>query len=183
MPPRLLILALVVAGGCAPDRDTGATLPAQTTHSRSGLVLDPSSLASGDTLGPFRVATADFRRAYDDSVWVGTATFTGEIELAGLYATHHDGEYVGNIPCLYVADSLQGRLPRLAADERAPWLCFPYSEAVVTALGPPPQRRTETTGEGGVAVRLVVDSLLYVYSFSDVFNEAAFVRALPDPTP
>ena len=181
MGPRLLILALAFTGGCAPDRDTSASSPAQALQGQGGLVLDPASLAPGDSVGPFRVATADFRRAYDDSVWVGTATFTGEVELAGLYATHHDGEY--NTPCLYVADSLRGRLPRLAADERDPWLCFPTSVAVVAALGPPPQRRTETTGEGGVAVRVVVNSLLYVYSFSDAFNEATFVRVLPAPAP
>ena len=187
-PYRLLFCAFLALSACRQQRD-GAGDGADTTAATeaveadspdrqdSSSVFDPATLAPGDTMAGLRVTSVSFRRAFEDSVWVGDATFEGEVPVSGRYATHYDcpGVPEACIPCFYADTTSTARLPRLSEDERYAWFCFYNSEEAVAAMGSPAPRRPEP---GGRAAEIVIGRYHYVVAYSDVYNEAVFIREI-----
>ena len=162
-----LIASLIILGACRPEMYDPAQDPPRN-------LIVPDTLQPGDSLLGLHVATIDFRRAFEDSVWVGTAAFEGEVAVSGRYGAHFDCRGVPEmcIPCFYADSSSTLRLPRLSSDERYAWFCFSNPEDVERALGaPPPDSERLAT--------IVIDRYTYIFSFSDVYNEARFVRENP----
>lgn len=170
---RALLLILVLAGCGAAEEP---------------LTFDAETLQEGDIIDGIHATAVDFRRAPGDSMWIGHATFVGEITVSGRYAAHFDCTDAPEIcqPCFYPDSTSADRLPRLEHDERHAWFCFSNPEAAEDALGEPPARRPRPTGiqqqnqyieTEGEERTIVIDRYNYVYTRSDVHNEAEFVHA------
>ena len=181
---RIAILATIVLNGCGSEteqeRGDDARESASGADSASISVpeqilegFDPGDLAVGDSVLGLRVATLDVARAFEDSVWVGSVTFEGEVELRGIYQGHYDYPEVP-APCFHVTDSASvRRLPRFAPDSYSTrmktWFCFENGDEAVAQLGPPDVPREAS---------IVVTDFTAVRYFSDAVASARLVRTL-----
>ena len=178
MKPYLLLLLLMGCSGepHAPRPEGEPPIPAYA-------MFNPDTVAAGDSILGLRVASTDFRRAFEDSVWVGGAAFEGEISVSGLYAAHFDceGDPLACIPCFYADSTSSLRLPRMVGDERYVWFCFNNPSEVEQALGEPLPGGRDGFGRltGGRPANIVIENYRYIVEYSDVFNSADFVSHSP----
>jgi hypothetical protein len=108
----------------------------------------------------------DVRTAFD-STRVGTARFSGLVELSGAKLRHFDSD--SDALCFEADSASAARLPRWAGDERRAWFCFSNRAAAQSALGPPGDSTSAT---------VVIDRLTIHRGLSDEVNSARFVRAV-----
>lgn len=151
-------------------------LPAESTPSAergltgnrvAGIRFDPATITVATKIGGMSLDSIAVRSAYD-STRVGTARFSGVVELSGSKLRHPDSDI--DALC-FEADSVSAaRLPRWEGDERRSWFCFTNRRAAESALGPP--------GDSGRAT-FVIDRLTIHRGLSDEVNSARFVRAIP----
>lgn len=133
--------------------------------------FDPATVATGDTVAGLRVVHVDVERVFEDSVWVGTVHFEGELAVEGVYQAHFDAPEV-NAVCFHVDAGSAMRLPRFLPDTRTrprpiTWFCFSNPEVAVELLGPPEEPR-----HAGI----VVDRYRLVREFTDAWDLAELVR-------
>ena len=176
-----LSLALSACRGSEPEQevetaaaDTLARTPADSPAPDSLLPgFDPGALQVGDTVNGLRVAALDVRRAFEDSVWVGTVKFSGELEVRGVYQGHFDYPEVREA-CFHVTDSVSvRRVPRFGPDAHSTrmktWFCFTNPEEAVAQLGPPDEPRAAT---------VVIDDYMAIRIFSDGWATGRLVRVI-----
>jgi len=152
--------------GAAPDSaQTGD--PRRLTGNRvAGILFDPVGARVGDRIGEMSLDSIDVRTAYD-STRVGTARFSGVVELSGAKLRHFDSD--SDALCFEADSASAARLPRWAGDERRSWFCFTNRAAAQSALGPPGDSTPAT---------VVIDRLTIHRGLSDEVNSARFVRAV-----
>jgi hypothetical protein len=176
-----VLFAVVILGGCsetprtesgAGDTITNQTAPSpvperQLTGNRvAGIRFDPTAVAAGAKVGAMTLDSIAVRTAFD-STRVGTAWFSGSVELSGAKLRHFDADSDGL--CFEADSASAARLPRWQGDERRSWFCFTNRRAAQAALGPP--------GDSARAT-VVIDRLTIHRGMSDEVNSARFVRAL-----
>jgi hypothetical protein len=133
------------------------------------LLLDPA-VGPGVRVGELVVHENALRRASGPEVaWVGQVRFEGAIDLTGEIRPH-PADPESDAVCFFPDDASARRLPRLAGDERYPWMCFENGEEARRLL--PPE------SEGG-ALSVTVENFLYAFSYSDVHNAARLISAEP----
>jgi hypothetical protein len=106
-------------------------------------------------------------RTAHDSTRVGTARFSGAVELSGAKMRHFDSDV--DALCFEADSASAAKLPRWTGDERRAWFCFSNRSTAQQALGPP--------GDS-TAATIVIDRLVIYRGFSDEVNSARFVRAV-----
>jgi hypothetical protein len=105
----------------------------------------------------------DAERTVVDSTLVGSARFSGRVELSGRTLPHFDEDLRSQSVC-FEADSVSAaRLPRWAHDERRPWFCFENRADAERLLGAP--------GTSVDAI-LVIDRLTIQRNLTDAVNSA-----------
>ena len=156
LPAPSTVAATVPAGD--PQRLTGNRV--------AGIRFDPATIKVGDTVGTMRLDSIEVRTAHDSSR-VGTARFSGAVELNGARMRHFDSEV--EALCFEADSASASRLPRWTGDERRSWFCFSNRGAAQRALGPP--------GDSAAAT-ILIDRLTIHRGFSDEVNSARFVRAV-----
>jgi hypothetical protein len=134
---------------------------------RPGIRFDPSTLELGARVGAFTVDSIVARRVLNDTTYVGTARFSGTIELKGWTLRHPDPDLRRVLTCFEADSSSAARLPRWSGDERRAWFCFSNRAEAARALGPPRE---------GVPVTIVVDQFTVHRGLSDEVNSARFIR-------
>jgi hypothetical protein len=174
----LIAAAILVGCGEAPrTRSSGGetasggpdpiAIPRVLTGNRvAGIGFDPTAIAAGTRLGAMSLDSIAVRTAFD-STRVGTAWFSGEVELTGAKLRHFDSD--ADAMCFEADSASASRLPRWRGDERRSWFCFSNRGAARAALGPP--------GDSARAT-IVIDRLTIHRGLSDEVNGARFVRAL-----
>jgi hypothetical protein len=187
---NVMVLACALVGACQPDppenaadettaRDSVSAGTDSVAHTDSLLPgFDPGATQVGDTVLGLRVVARDANRAFEDSVWVGSFVFSGELELRGVYQGHFDYPEV-NVPCFHVTDSASVlRVPRFAADSHSTrmktWFCFTNQERAQELLGSPAEARAAT---------IVVDRYTAQRHFSDTWDSAVLVRVVTVGSP
>ena len=133
----------------------------------AGIRFDPTTIKVGHRVGTMQLDSIQVRTALD-STRVGTARFSGAVELNGAKMRHFDSEV--DALCFEADSASAARLPRWTGDERRSWFCFSNRAAAQRALGPP--------GDSAAAT-IVIDRLTIHRGFSDEVNSARFVRAVP----
>ena len=146
--------------------DTAIPSRKLTGNRVAGIGFDPTAIAARTKLGAMSLDSIAVRTAFD-STRVGTAWFSGEVELSGAKLRHFDSD--ANALCFEADSSSAARLPRWQGDERRSWFCFSNQGAARAALGPP--------GDSANAA-IVIDRLAIHRGLSDEVNSARFVRAL-----
>jgi hypothetical protein len=175
-----LLLATVIFAGCGETRRTQSrtgdsiaiekphpTPPPQvlTGNRVAGIRFDPTGITAGTRLGSMSLDSIAVRTAFD-STRVGTAWFSGAVELSGAKLRHFDSD--SDALCFEADSASAARLPRWEGDERRSWFCFSNRTAAQAALGPP--------GDSARAT-VVIDRLTIHRGLSDEVNSARFVRA------
>jgi hypothetical protein len=173
----ILACAIIVACTEKPGTQTGdSNLPAPpdsavparvlTGNRVAGIRFDPTAVATGARLGAMTLDSITVRTAFD-STRVGTAWFSGNVELSGAKLRHFDSDV--DALCFEADSASAARLPRWEGDERRPWFCFSNRRTAKAALGPP--------GDSARAT-IVIDRLIINRGMSDEVNSARFARAL-----
>jgi hypothetical protein len=179
---RIIVIALLALAGCGsePEQERADDPPATIPDTVSTPVpepmlggFDPGALAVGDSVLGLRVASMDVARAFEDSVWVGSVTFEGELGLRGIYQGHYDYPEVP-APCFHVTDSASvGRVPRFAPDSYSTrmktWFCFVNADEAIDQLGLPEVPREAS---------IVVTDFAAVRHFTDAVASARLLRTL-----
>ena len=125
------------------------------------VIIDPTRLATGDSLLGLRILSLDARPEVVDSFgWSGEVRFSGLVTLSGEYRPHPEAPLVQDI-CFYPDSASAGRLPRFPNDRRYSWLCFENSDRTRAML-------QAGSGEATVAI----DSFRYLYEHTDSYNTA-----------
>jgi hypothetical protein len=175
---RLLLAAVIAGCGEAPRTDPSAsdstaeaqldTVPTRTLSGNrvAGIRFDPMTIKAGAKLGAMSLDSIALRTAFD-STRVGTAWFSGSIELSGAKLRHFESSV--DAMCFEADSASAARLPRWEGDERRSWFCFSNRGAAQSALGPP--------GDSARA-SVVIDRFTIHRGMSDEVNNARFVRAL-----
>jgi hypothetical protein len=177
---RLVIFAATIVVGCSETPKTqsesdspasqsfDSTVPARvlTGNRVAGIRFDPTAVATGAKLGSMTLDSIAVRTAFD-STRLGTAWFSGSVELSGAKLRHFDSD--ADALCFEADSASAARLPRWEGDERRSWFCFSNRRAAQAALGPP--------GDS-VRATVVIDRLTIHRGMSDEVNSARFVRAL-----
>ena len=132
----------------------------------SGIAFDPSTIERGDSVGTLVLDSISARQAMD-STYVGSAWFSGELQLSGTTIRHFDADAAPTASCFEADAASAARLPRWRHDERRAWFCFDNPSDAVAALGTP--------GDG-VRMAIVVNRFTIHRNLSDAVNEARFVR-------
>ena len=132
----------------------------------AGIRFDPDSIEVGARIGAMTLDSIDRRTAHD-STRLGTARFSGVVELSGARMRHFDSD--ADALCFEADSASAARLPRWAGDERRSWFCFTNRAAAQSALGPPGDSTPAT---------VVIDRLTIHRGLSDEVNSARFVRVL-----
>ena len=141
--------------------------PQRLTGNRvAGVRFDPTTIKVGDRVGTMQLDSIDVRTAFD-STRVGTARFSGAVELNGAKLRHFDSDV--DALCFEADSASAARLPRWTGDERRAWFCFSNRATAQRALGPP--------GDSAAAT-IVIDRLTIHRGLSDEVNSARFVRAV-----
>lgn len=136
------------------------------TH-RPGIRFDPSTVKHGTNVGALVLDSITVRRALADSAYVGTARFSGAIELSGWTLRNPDPDLYRVLTCFEADSSSAARLPRWSGDERRAWFCFSNRAEAARAIGPPSE---------GVRLTIVVDQFTIHRGLSDEVNSARFIR-------
>jgi hypothetical protein len=121
----------------------------------------------GTNVGALVLDSITVRRALADSAYVGTARFSGAIELSGWTLRNPDPDLYRVLTCFEADSSSAARLPRWSGDERRAWFCFSNRAEAARAIGPPSE---------GVGVTIVVDQFTIHRGLSDEVNSARFIR-------
>jgi hypothetical protein len=156
-------LALVAAMSCSGRKDQSENPDSGVGHQtvRPGIQFDPAETKRGARIGSLTVAEIIAQRAIDSS-WVGSASFTGELNLDGALMRHPDSD-VHDV--CFEADSVSAaKMPRWARDERRAWFCFTNTE----------EARRILAADSGQA-RIVVDRFRIERNLSDAVNSARLV--------
>jgi hypothetical protein len=175
-----VLFAVVILSGCSEtprtESSAGATRTNQTAPSPvperlsgnrvAGIRFDPAAVAAGAKIGAMTLDSIAVRTAFD-STRVGTAWFSGAVELSGAKLRHFEAD--SDALCFEADSASAARLPRWEGDERRSWFCFINRRAAQAALGPP--------GDSARAT-VVIDRLTIHRGMSDEVNGARFVRAL-----
>jgi hypothetical protein len=174
-----LIFGAVMVVGCSEKPSTQTSdsnspanprpaVPARvlTGNRVAGIRFDPTAVATGTKLGAMTLDSIAVRTAFD-STRVGTAWFSGSVELSGAKLRHFDSDV--DALCFEADSASAARLPRWEGDERRSWFCFSNRRAAQAVLGPP--------GDSARAT-VVIDRLTIHRGMSDEVNSARFVRAL-----
>lgn len=132
----------------------------------AGIRFNPSTIRIGTRVGGMVLDSLEVRQAYD-STRVGTARFSGRVELTGAKLRHFDSDV--DALCFEADSASAARLPRWEGDERRAWFCLSNRSAAQAAIGPP--------GDSTPAA-IVIDRLTIHRGLSDEVNTARFVRAL-----
>lgn len=141
--------------------------PQRLTGNRiAGVRFDPTEVAVGARIGTMSLDSIEVRTAHD-STRVGTARFSGVVELSGAKLRHFESD--SDALCFEADSASAARLPRWAGDERRSWFCFTNRAAAQSALGPPGDSTRAT---------IVIDRLTIHRGLSDEVNSARFVRAV-----
>ena len=130
----------------------------------AGIRFDPSAVRVGMRIGSMVLDSLEVRTAFD-STRVGTARFSGNVELTGAKLRHFDSD--ADALCFEADSASAAKLPRWDGDERRAWFCFSNRSAAQAALGPP--------GDSAAA-KIVIDRLTIHRGMSDEVNSARFVR-------
>ena len=167
---RINVRLFTIVVGCGPllacSREQVAEQQPDTPIGRPGLRFDPATTAKGTAIGVLTVDSIDAQRAIDSS-YVGTARFSGEIELSGETLRNFDSDLRDRLTCFEADSSTSARLPRWSGDERRPWFCFTNNDDAARALGPP---------SDGVRATIVIDRFTIHRNLSDAVNSARFRR-------
>jgi len=147
----------VPAGSTATKREL-------TGNRVAGIRFDPATIRTGTRVGTMVLDSLDVRSAHD-STRVGTARFSGQVELAGAKLRHFDSD--ADALCFEADSASAARLPRWDGDERRAWFCFINRRQAQASLGPP--------GDSAPAT-IVIDRLTIHRGLSDEVNTARFVR-------
>jgi hypothetical protein len=166
-------LALLACGSERVPEDPVPDTALAEPPSRPGLRFDPATTTRGTVIGALTVDSIDAQRAHD-STFVGTARFSGQIELSGATIRNFDPDLRGTLTCFEADSSSSARLPRWSADERRSWFCFTNNDDAARALGPP---------SDSVRATIVVDSFTIHRNLSDAVNSARFVRLVAGGVP
>ena len=132
----LALAALVAVGATACGSTAGdvSVTPAATTttpdapaspsDAPAAATFDPYAVAVGDTVAGMTIE--DLAVAPDTATtFYANVTFSGRVTLTGNVHAYADDELLGDEVCLRDLDAASAAaLPRLAQDERTPWLCF-----------------------------------------------------------
>ena len=92
------------------------------------------------------VVSTDLSRALEDSVWVGSVVFEGDLVLHGVYQQHPDWPQI-DLPCVDVVQRPSAeRIPHFPVDVYADpdaktWFCFDDPAIALELLGSPEQPR------------------------------------------
>ena len=176
-----MILACVGLVSCGESSRSGATgdtaridstvpAPAAPVERRltgnrvAGIRFNPLEIKVGTRVGGMILDSLALRTAYD-STRLGTAQFSGRVELTGAKLRHFDSD--ADALCFEADSASAALLPRWDGDERRAWFCFSNRSAAQAALGPP--------GDSAPA-RIVIDRLTIHRGMSDEVNSARFVR-------
>lgn len=152
----------------SPARDSMISPPRQvlTGNRVAGILFDPRAIKPGARIGAMTLDSITIRTAYD-STRLGTAVFSGTVELSGAKFPHFESD--SDALCFEADSASAARLPRWEGDERRSWFCFSNRAGAVRALGPP--------GDSARAT-IVIDRLTIHRGMSDEVNSARFVRAV-----
>jgi len=102
-----------------------------------------------------------------DSTRIGTARFSGQLELSGWTKRHFEAD-LRDVDICFEADSTSAaRMPRWRGDERRAWFCFENQTEARRMLGPPSDS-TPTT--------VIVDRFNLRRGLTDEVNSARLVR-------
>lgn len=147
--------------------------PPDPPPDRPGIRFDPATTVRGAVVGVLTLDSIEAQRAIDSS-YVGTARFSGEIELSGATLRNFDPDLSGRLTCFEADSSSSARLPRWSGDERRAWFCFTNNDDAARALGPP---------SDSVRATIVVDSFTIHRNLSDAVNSARFRRLISGGSP
>ncbi len=171
--PVALILAGLAMAGCAEERpdpepaDPRAGLePRDEGYPLDPHRFDPATAAEGDSVGPWEITLLDLTPGIGPAEWVGTVTFSGEVELLGRAQPHPDADL--DILCFLADEASAERIPRMAGDDRIPWFCFANQEEAADALDP--VRMADR-------VRVIVSDYTYRYARTDIHDSARLEEA------
>lgn len=176
LPAAPLLLAIVVSACTAePGQEGTAATPALETPARArpGLRFDPATMARGTVIGVLTLDSVALQRAYDSS-YVGSARFSGEIELSGATLRNPDADLGLRLTCFEADSTSAARLPRWSEDERRSWFCFTNNDEAARSLGPPSE---------GVRATIVIDEFTIYRNMSDAVNSARFRRLISGGAP
>jgi len=168
-----LLLAGLAMAGCAEERTDPE--PADPRE-KLGLPnraqpldphrFDPARVEEGDSVGPWEITALDLRPGVGPAEWVGTASFSGEVEIWGRAQAHPDADL--GILCFLADEASAERIPRMVGDERIPWFCFENQEEAAEALDP--ARMADR-------VRITVSNYIYRYARTDIHDSARLEEA------
>ena len=175
---RLALLVPFVLLACGQPPATDAEVPSAASDAPAVAAIsrefDPATVQPGDTVLGLTVVAADVSPALDDSLWVGTVVFEGDLVLHGIYQQHPDWPQV-ELPCVHVVQSPSiGRIPRFPADpydgpDRKTWFCFDNPDVASQLLGAPAPPRE---------IVIAVDRYRAQRDLSDGFDTAELAEVI-----
>ncbi len=137
-------------------------------RSRTGRIFDPHAVRRGDSVGTLVIDRVAVARVTPDSIAVGTAVFSGEVELTGATIRHHEHPDV-QVTCFEADSASAVRLPRWKDDRRRAWFCLGNVAEAARHLAPPGVVRSAA---------IVIDSFTIHRGLSDEVNTARLVRVI-----
>jgi hypothetical protein len=175
----IVVTLLLLGCGDGPPAEAGDTSPAETPPPAAQAppafsTFDPGAIAPGDTLFGLSVAATDLTQALEDSIWVGSVVFEGDLVLHGVYQRHPDWPQI-ELPCVHVVQPPSiARIPRFPADaytgpDPKTWFCIENAEVALELLGTPEPPRE---------VVIAVARYRVVRELSDVFDTATLAEVI-----
>lgn len=158
--------SLALADSAARDATSSPRRQVLTGNRVAGIRFDPRAIQRGARVGAMTLDSITLRTAHD-STRLGTAVFSGTLELSGAKLPHFESD--SDALCFEADSASAARLPRWEGDERRSWFCFSNRTTAIRALGLP--------GDSGRAT-VVIDRLTIHRGMSDEVNSARFVRAV-----
>jgi len=149
----------------SPSPGTGRTF---TANRVAGIPFDPTAVHSGDRIGALTLESIEVRAAYD-STRVGTARFSGQLELSGWTVRHPEADLRDRDLCFEADSTSAARLPRWRGDERRAWFCFGNQADAKRMLGPPSDSTWAT---------IIIDRFNIHRGLSDEVNSARLAVVL-----
>jgi hypothetical protein len=178
------VAALALAallGACGPDvprpggsGDVEPPVAAAPAPVGTANVFDPATLQVGDRFLDLTVESKQVERVFEDSIWVGDVTFTGDLVVQGVYQPHPDWPNVTD-PCFHVTDpGSAARIPRFPPDDRTTqtmktWFCFVPGDVALEAIGTPDQPRE---------LVVALDQYHVTRHFTDAYDTAELMEVI-----